>query len=116
MLQEQEEERNHAGFRANPVPMSTYHHKPIVPEPRENLVDPFSPELQSKERSKQRQEFDEYARREREAAEARAREIEALRLAEEEEDLRQRRSLPVSEGGLIPTAEPVNAVFWNEKE
>jgi len=40
--------------------------------------------------------------------------MEEQQRAEEEEDLQQRRRLPVSEGGMIPTAKPVNAVFWNE--
>jgi len=80
------------------------------------VVDPFSPELQSKGRAVQRAEFDEYARGEREVAEARARAIDEQRRAEEEEDLQQRRRLPVSEGGMIPTAEPINAVFTNHQE
>ena len=35
---------------------------------------------------------------------------------DEEEELRERRNLPVSEGGMIPTAQPVNAVFYKDEE
>jgi hypothetical protein len=40
--------------------------------------------------------------------------MEEMRQADEDEEINERRRLPVSEGGMIPVAAPINAVLWNE--
>lgn len=113
--EEEERRRQATSFRAKPVPKTTYVPKKISPRSSEEaLTDPFSPELQSKGRAVSRREFDEYAERQRQIAEAQLQEIEARRRAEEEAEIQELRRLPVKEGGLIPTAEPINAVFWKD--
>jgi hypothetical protein len=112
---EDEERRRQTEFKAKPVPKTTYSYKPIAPKPSGPLVEPFSPEMQTKQRVVARKEFDAYAEQERDAALAHARAVEVQRVVEEQEELRERRRLPVKEGGMIPSAEPVNAVFWNDR-
>lgn len=111
---EDEERRKQTAFKAKPVPKSTYSYKPIAPKPSVPLVTPFSPELQTKQRVVARKEYDVYADQEREVALAQARAMEVQRLADEQNDLHERRRLSVKEGGMIPIAEPVNAVFLND--
>lgn len=69
-----------------------------------------------KQRSKERQAYDERLKQERVAAEERQRAVAEQRRAEEEADLRERRQLPVSEGGMMFVAQPVNAVFLQQQE
>lgn len=106
----EEELRRQTDFKAKPVPKSTYVYKPISPKAGE-LVDPFSPELQSKQRAQDRKEFDAQAYRERMEKVASQKSQDDRIAAEEKADLEERRSLPAHEGGMIPTAEPVNSVF-----
>ena len=110
----EEEQKKQAAFRAKPVPRSTYEYKPPPPKEKGPLADPFSPALQSKQRAVERQAFDASAEAGRAAEEARKRALQEQLEAEEEEDLQERLRLPVSEGGMIPTAEPVNAVFYKQ--
>jgi hypothetical protein len=111
----EEEQKRQAAFRAKPVPKTTYSYTPIATplrETQQQLVHPKSPALQSKQRAAERQAFDAAATQERAAQEARKWAAQERLAAEEEEEWRERRRLPVSEGGMIPTAEPVNAVFY----
>ena len=110
---EEDERKKQAKFKARRIPKTTYEYKQILPKGGP-LVDPFSPELQMKQRAVERKAYDEYADQERVAEEARKKAIEERMAAEEEEELREQRSLPVSEGGMIPTAQPVNAVFLQD--
>lgn len=77
-------------------------------------LEPFSPHLQTKTRVRARREFDVQAEQARQINQSRVQELEQQRLSEEEQDLYERRRLPVKEGGLIPVAKPVNAVFSND--
>lgn len=108
---EEEEYRRQSTFKAKPVPKSTYVYKAISPKASE-LVDPFSPLLQSKQRAEDRKSFDAKAYRQRMLDEGRRREQKERIAAEEKADLDERRRLPVSEGGMIPMAAPVNAIFF----
>jgi hypothetical protein len=63
---------------------------------------------------KERKAFDEYAEQERLARMEQIQAMEEMRQADEEEEINERRRLPVSEGGMIPVAAPINAVLWNE--
>ena len=106
LAQEERELRRQSVFKARPVPKSTYKAQKIQPKPAP-LVDPFSPELQMKQRVQERKAFDEKAARDRHEDEVRKQEMEAAARAEEEAELMERRQLPVSEGGMIPTAQPI---------
>jgi hypothetical protein len=108
---EEEEYRKQSTFKAKPIPKSTYVYKAISPKASE-LVDPFSPLLQSKQRAEDRKTFDAKAYRQRMLDAGRKREQQERIAAEEKADLDERRRLPVSEGGMIPMAAPVNAVFF----
>jgi len=112
LFDEEEERKRRSTFKAKPVPKSTYVYKAISPKAGE-LVDPFSPELQSKQRAQERKDFDAQSYRDRMLTAARKKAHQDRIAAEEQVDLEERRRLPVSEGGMIPTAEPVNAVFMN---
>lgn len=112
---EEDERRMQAAFKAKPVPKTTYAYVPIAQKSSGPLVEPFSPELQTKHRVVARKVYDEQAEQGREADLAHARALEEQRLADEQEDLYERRRLPVKEGGLMPMAEPVNAVFSNDR-
>lgn len=114
LVMEELERRELASFKAKPVPRSTYEHNPIVPTSTAPLVDPFSPELRTKQRMKERKAFDDYAEQERLSRLEHIREMEDRRQADEDEEINERRRLPVSEGGMIPVAAPINAVLWNE--
>lgn len=103
-LQEEEEaRRKEATFKAKPLPKTTYSYKKISPQ-RGPLSNPLSPDLQSNKRAIERKAFDQQAEEERLAEERRKREIQEQLEAEEAEELREKRNLPVSEGGLIPLA------------
>jgi hypothetical protein len=108
---EEAERQEQARFKAKPVPRTTYQYTPVVPAPSGPLVEPFSPELQTKQRVIERRKFDLQAEQERAMRLAEMQAMEARLCAEEEEDLQERRRLPVSEGGLIPVAAPINAVL-----
>jgi hypothetical protein len=108
---EEAERQEQARFKAKPVPRTTYQYTPVVPAPSGPLVEPFSPELQTKQRVIERREYDLQAEQERAMRLAEMQAMEDMRRAEEEEDLQERRRLPVSEGGLIPVAAPINAVL-----
>jgi hypothetical protein len=108
---EEEEYRKQSTFKAKPVPKSTYVYKAISPKASE-LCDPFSPLLQSKQRAEDRKNFDSMAYRQRMLDAGRKREQQERIAAEEKADLDERSRLPVSEGGMIPVALPVNAIFF----
>lgn len=110
---EEEEYRQQANFKAKPVPKSTYAYKPISPQEKE-LVQPFSPLLQSKQRAEDRKEYDAKAYRQRMLELATTRANQDRIDAEEQADLDERRRMPVSEGGMIPTAAPVGAIFFTK--
>jgi hypothetical protein len=108
---EEEEYKQQSTFKAKPVPKSTYVYKAISPKASE-LCDPFSPLLQSKQRAEDRKSYDARASRQRILDEGLKREQQERIAAEEQADLDERRRLPVSEGGMIPMAAPVNAIFF----
>jgi hypothetical protein len=108
---EEDAYRDQSNFKAKPVPKSTYVYEAVLPKASE-LVDPFSPLLQSKKRAEDRKSFDAKAYRQRMLDAGRKREQQERIAAEEKADLEERRRLPVSEGGMIPTAAPVNAIFF----
>ena len=111
LAQEELERRELATFKAKPIPRTTYEYNPVVPAPTVTLVEPFSPELQTKQRMKERKAFDEYAEQERLAKMEREQAMEDARRADEDEEIKERRRLPVSEGGMIPVAGPINVVL-----
>jgi hypothetical protein len=113
LMEEEEARREQSTFRAKPIPRTTYEYNPTIPQPTGPLVEPFSPELQTKQRMKERKEFDQYAEQERLIRMENIKAIEDMRQADEDEEIYERRRLPVSEGGMIPMAAPVNAVLWN---
>jgi hypothetical protein len=112
---EEEEYRKQSTFKAKPVPKSTYVYKAISPKASE-LCDPFSPLLQSKQRAEDRKNFDSMAYRQRMLDAGRKREQQERIAAEEKADLDERSRLPVSEGGMIPVALPVNAIFFAKED
>ena len=114
IAQEELERRELASFKAKPIPRTTYEYNPVIPAPTVPLVEPFSPELHTKQRVKERKVFDEYAEQERLARMEHVQAMEDMRQADEDEEISERRRLPVSEGGMIPVAAPVNSVLWNE--
>jgi Targeting protein for Xklp2 (TPX2) domain len=111
LAQEELERRELATFKAKPIPRTTYEYNSVVPAPTVSLVEPFSPELQTKQRMKERKAFDEYAEQERLAKMEREQAMEDARRADEDEEIKERRRLPVSEGGMIPVAGPINVVL-----
>jgi len=94
--------------KARPLP-NFQNYKPITPKVTKKLVEPFSPELASKNRAQERKEFDERIAQDYREAEARKKAIAEREAAEDEADLQEKRRLPVSEGGLMQLAKPINA-------
>jgi hypothetical protein len=116
-VQDEERERHSmTKFKARPIPLSTYEYHPVTPGQKKPLVQPFSPEFQLKQRAVERREFEEYAEHERERDASRKKALQERLQAEELEELNEKRNLPVSEGGMIPKAEPINAVFLQKTE
>lgn len=112
--QEREIAEDAARFKAKPLPKSTYKAvKPRTPT-RPRLTQPFSPDMVLKRRVRERQHYDTCAEKEREEAALQKRLAEERQREEEELELKERRNLPVSEGGMIPIAAPINAVLMSE--
>mmetsp|Transcript_29257 Transcript_29257/g.41160 ORF Transcript_29257/g.41160 Transcript_29257/m.41160 type:complete len:218 (+) Transcript_29257:1269-1922(+) len=112
--QEQEKAKNAALFKAKPLPKSTYKvSKPVTPT-RPGLTQPFSPDMMLKRRVRERQQYDAYAEKLREEAAVQKKVAEQRQQDEEAIELKEKRNLPVCEGGMIPTANPINAVLMGE--
>jgi hypothetical protein len=111
----EEEQRRLSTFKAKRVPASTY--TPPQRSPRAPSASPTSsvspPNLESTKRALVRKAYDEEVERKRLAREAIERATAERRETEEEEELQERRRLPVSQGGMIPTATTIRAGFWD---
>jgi hypothetical protein len=111
----EEEQRRLSTFKAKRVPASTY--TPPQRSPRAPSASPTSsvspPNLESTKRALVRKAYDEEVERKRLSREAIERATAERRETEEEEELQERRRLPVSQGGMIPTATTIRAGFWD---
>lgn len=106
---EQEQERRRlATIKARPLP-NFQNYKPITPMASQNLVEARSPELASSRRAQERKYFDEKVERDKQEEAARKKAIADHQASEQAAELQELRRLPVSEGGLIPRANPINA-------
>ena len=108
---EQEERRK---VRARPITRfknNSTQHRP-APKP---LVQPFSPELAMKTRSRQRKEYDEAAELRRQEDMLNKRMLEEQKQAELDAEIQELRRLPVEEGGMQFRAGEINEVWENRR-
>lgn len=108
---EQEERRK---VRARPIARfktNASQHRP----PPKPLVQPFSPELAMKTRSRQRKEYDEAAELRREEEMLNKRMLEEQKQAELDAEIQELRRLPVEEGGMQFRAGEINEVWENRR-
>jgi len=107
-----------SSFKANPVPKSTY-----VPTSSKELdtsicstssvssrtpLKAFSPQLATKTQAKARSEFNKMDGERRAMSAKKAETVKQEERENEEAEIKERRSLPVSEGGMIPVALDIN--------
>jgi len=112
--EEEERRRLAQGPKANPVPRSTHKRPPLMVTTRaaqEDLVQPVAPRLMTQKQAEHRRMFDEEARRKREAELLQKKREEEAKVAEIEREIQELRRLPVSEGGLMQVANPINSVL-----
>jgi Targeting protein for Xklp2 (TPX2) domain len=106
--EEEQERRRLATIKARPLPNFQIY-KPITPTASQNLVEPRSLELASSRRAQERKAFDEKVDRDKQEEAAIKKAIGDQKTAEQAAELQELRRLPVSEGGLIQRANPINA-------
>lgn len=114
MEAEEEERRRLAmGVKATPIPRSTYKRPPSTPRAPAELSQPVGPQLMTERQSEHRRHFDEEVRERREAELLQKKRDEEAKVAEIEREIQELRRLPVSEGGLLQVANPIN-LYGNE--
>ena len=105
--QEQQERLRASAQKAKPVPETTY--KPnFTPKRSERApLEGVSPNLATRSQSKNRAAFDQVNKERMDGMEKIAAKVAGIKRQEEEQELKELRNLPVSEGGMMVEANPI---------